>query len=329
MTQQQWRFKRKTMLVILIIGIALMAIKFMAFFITRSNAILTDALESIINIVAGGFALYSLHYSSQPKDQDHPYGHGKIEYISSGLEGGLIILSGIAIIIKSTYSFLHPGELRALDIGLMLTLGTGLCNFFMGRYLIHHGRINQSTAMIADGKHLVSDTISSAGIVIGLLIIYFTKLYWLDNSIAILAGFYISFMGYKLLKESVTGLLDEADVEKLDMLIAKLNEGRRKKWIDMHNLRVLKYGSHLHVDAHITLPWYDNLEDSHTEVTMVESLIKKQLGAELEFFIHADPCLPSSCPICVVEDCPVRKAPFVRRLDWTLENLLPDKKHRL
>ena len=274
-------------------------------------------------------ALSSIYYSSQPKDSDHPYGHGKIEYLSSGLEGSLIGIAGIAMIIKSGYSFFYPQELHSLDIGLYLTLFAGSCNYLMGRYLIRQGNAHHSTAMMADGKHLVSDTVSSIGIAAGLIIIYFTKIYWLDSLIAILAGMYICYMGYTLLKESVTNLLDEADVGKLNMVIAILNENRREKWIDMHNLRVLKYGTHLHVDAHITLPWYDNLEDTHTEVTLVENLIKKHLGDELEFFIHADPCLPISCPICVVKDCPVRKAEFVKRLDWNLENLLPDKKHHL
>lgn len=329
MVQEQWKFKIKAMRSILIISSALMIVKFAAFFITHSNAILTDALESIINVFAGAFALFSLYYSSQPKDSDHPYGHGKIEYLSSGLEGSLIIFSGIAITIKSIYSFFYPVVLHSLDIGLYLTIFAGACNYVMGRYLIRYGQHHQSTAMVADGKHLLSDTISSIAIVIGLLIIHFTKIYWLDSLIAVLAAIYICYTGYKLLKESVTNLLDEADVEKLNMVIGILNKSRREKWIDMHNLRVLKYGTHLHVDAHITLPWYDNLKTSHTEVTLVKNLIKKQLGNELEFFIHADPCLPISCPICVVQNCPVRKAEFVKRLEWTLENLLPDKKHRL
>lgn len=329
MIQEQWKFKLKTMKTILILGIVLMIIKFTAFFITHSNAILTDALESIINVIAGAFALYSIYYSSQPKDSDHPYGHGKIEYLSSGLEGSLIGIAGIAMIAKSMYSFFYPTVLYSIDIGLYLTILTGGCNYLMGRYLMKHGKMHNSTAMIADGKHLISDTISSIGIVAGLIIIYFTQLHWLDNLVAILAGMYICYMGYTLLKESVTSLLDEADVEKLNSVITILNQNRREKWIDMHNLRVLKYGAYLHVDAHITLPWYDNLEDTHAEVSRVENLIKKYLGDELEFFIHADPCLPISCPICVVQNCPVRKATFVKRLEWNLENLLPDKKHHL
>lgn len=329
MTQEQWKFKTRIMLTVLIIGVIIMIIKFAAFFITGSNAILTDALESIINIIAGAFALYSLYYSSRPKDSDHPYGHGKIEYLSSGLEGSLVSMAGIAIVIKSVYSFFYPVSLHAVDTGLYLTIVTGAANCTMGLYLVRHGKTHHSAVMIADGRHLLSDAISSAGIVIGLIIIYVTKIYWLDNVVALIAGWYIIYMGYKLLKESVTNLLDEADVEKLNLVISILNTSRREKWIDMHNLRVLKYGTRLHVDAHITLPWYDNLEESHTEVSLVENLIKKQLGDELEFFIHADPCLPTSCPICVVQNCPVRKAAFVKRLEWTLENMLPDKKHKL
>ena len=165
--------------------------------------------------------------------------------------------------------------------------------------------------------------------IIGLIIIYYTKIYWLDNLIAIFFGVYIFVTGYKLLKESVNNLLDEADYEQLNTVVEILNSNRREKWIDMHNLRVLKYGSHLHIDAHITLPWYDNLEASHAEVTAVENLITDKLEGEVEFFIHADPCLPLSCPICPIKDCSVRKGVFAKQLIWNLENMLPDRKHRL
>lgn len=322
-------FKIKTMRMMLLFSIALMAIKFAAYFITNSNAILTDAMESIINVTAGSFALFSIYYASRPKDEDHPYGHGKIEYLSVGIEGGLIILAGGAIIVKSIINFFHPSEIGSLDIGVYISVFAGACNYIMGAYLIKHGKSRNSSLMVADGKHLVTDTVSSVGLVAGLIIIFFTKLYWLDNVIAIIFGFFIFYTGFKLIKESVNNLLDEADSEKLNYLVTILNDNRREKWIDMHNLRVLKYGSHLHIDAHITLPWYDKLEDSHKEVTAVENLIKEKLLGEVEFFIHADPCLPDSCQICPIQNCSFRKKEFVKRLDWTLKNMLPDHKHTL
>jgi cation diffusion facilitator family transporter len=321
--------KIKTMRLILFFSFALMIIKFAGYYITGSNAILTDALESIINVVAGSFALYSVYYAAQPKDKDHPYGHGKIEYLSAGLEGGLILIAGGGIFFKAITGFFHPAIINDIDLGIYFSVFAGLCNFFMGRYLLIQGKKMNSVVMIADGKHLISDMISSVGLVIGLVIIYFTKIYLLDNVIAIIFGAFIFYTGFKLIRESINNLLDEADQIKLDQVIKILNANRREKWIDMHNLRVLKYGSHLHVDAHITLPWYDKLEESHKEVTAVENLIKDHLQGEVEFFIHADPCLPVSCPICILPDCPVRQHALVKRLDWTLENMLPDQKHSL
>lgn len=314
---------------VLLGGLLIMGIKVIAYFLSHSNAVLTDALESIINIVTGIFALYSLYFASQPKDEDHPYGHGKIELLSAGFEGGLIFISGMLMIVKSIYGFFHPALVHSLDIAAVLSIAAGAANYFMGKYLVVLGKKHQSVLMVADGKHLISDTISSIGLVIGLLVIYFTNLLWLDNLIAILFGIFILFTGYKLLKESITGLLDEADYENLGKLIKVLNEHRKEKWIDMHNLRVLKYGHTLHIDAHITLPWYDNLEDTHREVISVEQIIKTHLHEDIEFFIHSDPCIPSSCAICSISGCTSRNATFEHKLEWTLKNLLPDKKHSI
>jgi cation diffusion facilitator family transporter len=290
---------------------------------------LTDALESIINVVAGLFALFSLSVAIRPKDENHPYGHGKIEYLSAGFEGGLIFLAGAIIIGKSIYGFFEPSEIHALDRGALIAGFAGACNFIMGSILVKHGKKTNSLLLIADGKHLISDTVSSIGLIAGLIIIQVTGKTWLDNVLAILFGAAIFYTGFKLLKVSVTNLLDEADYEKLNHMIQILNESRRPKWIDMHNLRVLKYGTELHVDCHITLPWYDSLEESHAEVNEVEHLLAEKMSDEVEFFIHSDPCLPSSCPICVIDNCPYRKAPFVKRLNWTMANLLPDRKHEL
>ena len=183
--------------------------------------------------------------------------------------------------------------------------------------------------MIADGKHLISDTVSSVGLIAGLIVIQVTGLLWLDNVLAIIFGAVIFRTGFQLIRVSITNLLDEADYEKLRQMIDTLNVNRRSKWIDMHNLRVIKYGSQLHVDCHITLPWYDSLEDTHSEVQAVERLLSENMAGDVEFFIHSDPCLPASCPLCAVENCSYRKAPFVRKVDWTMRNMLPDRKHEL
>lgn len=310
-------------------SMVLMGVKFAAYFITNSNAVLSDALESIINVTAGAFALYSIYFASKPKDMDHPYGHGKIENISAGFEGALIFIAGASIIVKAIYGFFYPNEIAALDAGLALSAFAGICNFFMGQYLIKKGKQHQSLVMIADGRHLVSDTVSSIGLVIGLAIMFFTKIYWIDNALAIIFGAVIFRMGFRLIREALTGLLDEADTIKLSQVIKIFNENRREKWIDIHNLRVLRHGSLLHVDCHLTLPWYDSLEDTHEEVHELEKMVRKNLGDEMEFFIHADPCLSSSCPICPVSDCKFRKHPFVKKLDWTLENILPDRRHKI
>lgn len=322
--------KVRAILLSLIISIALLTIKFTAWYLTRSNAILTDALESIVNVVAGAFALFSIYYASLPKDENHPYGHGKMEFLSAGFEGGLIFIAGIAIIINSVYSLFQPPVIRQLETGVWLTAISGLVNFLMGWFLVKKGRNSQSLLMIANGKHLISDTVSSVGLVVGLILILFTGKLWLDHVLAILFGIIIFITGFGLLRKSVTSLLDEADYEKMNLLVVELNKHRKEQWIDIHNLRVIKYGSNLHVDCHITLPWYQTLEQSHTLVDEVDQLVKESMGTRIEFFIHADPCvMPDSCPVCCVNDCAYRKMPFQKKIKWELSNMLPNRKHTI
>lgn len=314
---------------VLIISIVLLGIKFTAWWLTHSRAILTDALESIVNVVAGAFALFSITFASQPRDENHPYGHGKIEFLSAGFEGGLIFIAGISIITSSVYSLFQPLALHSLEAGTWLSAASGAVNYIMGVMLIRKGKKTHSLLMVANGKHLVSDTVSSVGLVLGLILIIVTGLYWLDLVIAIIFGLVILVTGFGLVKKSVTSLLDEADYEKLHLLIGVLEQNRRERWIDIHNLRVIKYGSNLHVDCHITLPWYDSLELTHDEVTKVEKLISTNLGHDVEFFIHADPCImPDSCTVCQISDCVYRKAPFIKKVEWNASVLLPNRKHR-
>lgn len=312
---------------VLIIGTLLMLVKFVAYFLTHSNAILTDALESIVNVLAGAFALWSLAYASKPKDEDHPYGHGKIEFFSSGVEGGMILIAGLVMVVKGIYSFFYPSSIHHLDWGIVLTLFSGLVNWLLAKRLIKTGTEQHSTVLVADGKHLLTDTWSSLGLVISLAIIYITGLIWIDHVVTILLGLFIVYTGFDLIQDSVFNLLDKTDYKKIEDLIAFLNSKRKPQWIDIHNLRIVKYGSLVHVDCHMTLPWYYSLEQAHAEVDVLAKMAYEHLNYEIEFFIHADPCLPKSCEICQLTECNERKFELVKKLNWTIENVLPDSKH--
>ncbi|MFT3827002.1 MAG: cation diffusion facilitator family transporter [Chitinophagaceae bacterium] len=314
---------------VVIIAILLFIIKVTAYFITQSVAILTDALESIVNVIAGIIGLYSLYVAAKPRDEDHPYGHGKAEFLSAAIEGTLIMIAGFIIIYEGVRNFIRPRTLQQLDYGIYLVAITAIINYIVGYICIRKGKKNNSLALIASGNHLQTDTYSTVGIIAGLILIYFTKITWLDNAVAIAFAFFIIYTGYNIMRRSVAGIMDEADKELLVRLVDLLNNNRRINWIDLHNLRVIKYGAQLHIDCHLTVPWYFNTREAHHEIDELVSLVKREFGDSVEFFVHSDPCLDFSCRICMKEDCNVRQHPFVKRVPWTLENLLSDKKHHL
>lgn len=311
------------------IGLLLLLAKFAAYFLTHSNTILTDALESIINVVAGAFALYSLYLSSKPKDSDHPYGHGKVEFISAGFEGVLIAIAGLVIIVKSVIAFFNPRQLENLGIGLVIIAISGVVNFGLGYFMKRTGEKENSLTLKADGEHLLSDAYSSFGILVGLVLIMVTGFIWLDNVVAILFGFIIAYTGIKLMRKSVAGIMDEADEKIIDEIIKHLAEHRKEEWIDIHNLRIIQYGNKLHIDCHATLPWYYTLEQAHNEMEEIAALINEKHAAQVEFFIHGDPCIKESCKICSISACPVRQEPFKYKIEWNLENVVRNKKHGL
>lgn len=310
------------------LGVVIMAVKFLAFHITGSNAILSDALESIINVVAGSFALYSLILAAKPKDKDHPYGHGKIEFISSGIEGTLILLAGISIVLKSIHDLVMPHTIVELDLGLYLSAGAGLINYILGWVTESYGKKHRSPTMVASGKHLKSDGYTSLGLILGLSIVLFTGLMWVDSLIAIGFGAYIGVVGVREIRKSVAGIMDEADFELLEGLIAELNQNRNENWIDLHNFRAQKFGKGIHIDCHLTLPYYFTVEEAHKEIDCVENLVSNNYPDSVEMFIHADPCIPTSCRICSKQNCPVRKTEQEETITWELDAVLENSKHK-
>lgn len=320
----KWRY----MLASVGVGVAIMLLKFYAYWVTGSAAIFSDALESIINVLAAGFGLYAVRLSEQPRDEGHPYGHGKVEFIAAGFEGGLIVMAGGGILFKGGQSLLDPSHtLQALDTGLLFTVIAMLANLGMGLALIRAGKRHHSLTLQADGHHLLSDTWSSVGLVVGLGIIYFTHWYWADGVIALAMGLLVVYQGLRLVRQSLAGLMDESDAGSLQKILDILNQHRKQAWIDIHNLRVVRHGADVHIDCHVTLPWYYSLAQAHDEMHAIEDTLRFHLKTRVEIFIHADPCIPASCSICTLTDCTVRTQPLEEKQPWTLANTLPNAKH--
>lgn len=305
-----------------------MIVKFYSYYITQSNAILTDALESIVNVVASSFAMYSIYLSSQPKDDNHPYGHGKIEFFSAGIEGILIILAGIFIIYQSVYSLLFPQSLFMLPMGMALVGFSGVVNGILGYVLLKKGKELNSITLHADGKHIFTDAISSFVLILGIAVIYLTNLYFLDSVFSLIFALYIIYNGYTLVRRSVAGLMDETNPEAIGLTVKILNKHRKANWIDIHNMRVQQYGGDSHIDLHLTLPYFYDLVKVHDEVHHIEEVLENNLPGYVEVFVHADPCIPESCcNYCQIKSCPVRKIPLAQKIKWDEVNMSKNQKH--
>ena len=312
-----------------IVGILLFVGKLIAWHLTNSDAVFSDAMESIVNIIAAFMGLYSLYLAAKPKDLDHPYGHGKVEFVTSGIEGALIIFAGVIIIVQSVDSLLHGNVPKKLDWGILIVALTAAINYLMGHISIKKGIKQNSLVLQSSGKHLQSDTFTTLGVVISLVLIYFTKIYWIDAAVALIFGGYIMFVGYKIIRKALSGIMDEADLEMLSRLAKFLNENRKPEWIDIHNMRIQQHGSGLHIDAHLTLPWYFELRKAHEEMEKAYKLIGENTDRSVEFNFHLDDCKTFSCEICQLSECPVRQKPFVKKIEWNEKNISQLQKHSL
>jgi cation diffusion facilitator family transporter len=309
------------------IGMVLMAIKFLAWQITGSAAILSDALESIVNVLAGGFALYSLVLVAKPRDREHPYGHGKVEFISAGIEGGLVVMAGLAIMVQAVAAFLEGNVVHELATGILLTALAGGINLAMGLLLVRRGRKHHSITMEASGTHLLSDAWSTVAMLAGLLLIKVTGLTWIDSLFALGFGVFLLSQGARVVRRAVAGIMDETDMVVAAQVVAILQEHRRPEWIDVHNLRVIKFGPVLHIDCHATLPWYFTLEQAHAQMDAMEHLVNARMERSVELFIHMDPCRPTSCSVCSMPACAQRQQPLQQVVVWDLEATLRNARH--
>lgn len=318
--EDSYRFSRW----MLLLGASLLIIKTAAWYLTSSVAIMTDALESIVNVIAGAVGLYALYLSSKPPDEAHPFGHGGAEAISSSLEGIMMCTAGAVMIMEAARSILYPSALKDLDIGLALVIVAAIANFIAGRMAIAKGKANCSQALVASGHHLCTDTYTSAGIIIGVGAILAANsmgysVPWMDGAVAMVFASIVLYTGIKVVKISMDAIMSKADIGVLEKVIESLSDHRHDDWIDVHGVRVMKAGSTFHVDMHVTFPRDMTVEAQSREIEEVIAAMKEKFQNRVDLTLMGDPCDDAQCSYCG-RKCAMRKEDFEGRIEWTVQN---------
>jgi cation diffusion facilitator family transporter len=280
-------------------AIALMAIKFIAYALTGSAAVFSDALESVVNVLAGGFALFAIVLAHRPADKTHPYGHGKVEFLAAGFEGGMILLAAAVIAWRAVESLIHGPAVARLDLGLLLILIATIVNGAIGLLLMRTGKRNGSITLEADGKHLLSDAITSIAVVVILLLVRFTGASILDPIGAILIAFYLVWVSIDLLRRSAAGLMDAQDAaddailrEILDSHISA--DGKSPRICSYHKLRHRHTGRYHWVDFHVMVPAEYDVKQGHDIASAIEGEIERALDVG-DATAHIEPCTDETC----------------------------------
>ncbi|MFY9341541.1 MAG: cation diffusion facilitator family transporter [Planctomycetota bacterium] len=308
-----------------VVALALLGVKVWAYVLTGSQAILSDALESIVNVAAAAFAFGVLAYAGRPADRDHPFGHGKVEFFSVAFEGGLIFCAALVILWQSGLALHRGAEVKALDAGLLLTTGAGVANGALGWFLVRYGRRHGSDALEADGLHVLSDFWTSFGVVVGLLAVCLTGLSIFDPLAAAAMGLWLLATGWRIVRRAAGGLLDEEDPALLARLVALLGPRARDGIIRVHQLRAIRAGRFRHISAHLVVPEFWTVERAHDAVEVLAQDLLREIPGEADIDFHTDPCGRSFCQRCDLATCPVRAQPFVRLEPLTVdEAVAPD-----
>ena len=293
-----------------IVGIGIMLCKFFAYRVTSSEAVLSDALESIVNVVSAAMVILTIRLTQKPADKDHPYGHGKVEFFSAAFEGGLVACAALFICIEAITSLLYGHQLSRLTEGLLIIAIAGIANLLLGLYLLKRGERLKSLALESSGKHVISDFWTSAGIIGGLLIVKLTGWIWLDSLLALCVGLYLAWVGFKIVKKSVDGLMDGEDQDVLQEIASVLQPHMTQGIIDVHEMKLIRSGRNHHIDLHLVLPEFWSIKQAHERVEQFEEAVFKDYPYEGEMHFHYDACQQNYCAQCDLKECHLRKEPL-------------------
>lgn len=291
----------------LVVGISLMSIKFVAYGLTQSAAIFSDAVESIANVLASGVAMYSLMVAHRPADEEHPYGHGKVEFLSAWFEGGMILMAAVFIFIRTLDAMMHRAYLHpeGADMGLILVGAAMVVNGGVGMYLLHTGRKQKSMTLEADGKHLMSDAYTSVAVLASLAIVKLTGWRLADPITALLMACYIAWMASSLLRRASAGLMDKQDIEDERVIREILDShrgpgGKEPRICSYHKLRHRHSGRYMWVDFHIMVPADLKVDQAHQQASAIEYEIEQRMG-EGNATAHIEPCPEPDCAMRQVQ----------------------------
>ena len=319
-TNNLYKLKKNAAIISLVIGVLMFIAKMGAYLVTGSAAIFSDAAESVVHILATSIALTSIIISSKPADDSHPYGHGNIEFFSAGIEGALIFVAAVVIIYQAISDLIIGTELRSLNIGIMVVTGAGIINLILGYYLINTGKKTNSLTLIADGKHILTDSATSIGVLVGIILVMLTDILILDPIIAIVVALNILSTGYRLIRVSIGGLMMETDPELVQKISSFLSDIRKDYWIDLHELRYWKSGDRLFIDFHLILPYYLTIEQTHKEEKEIAEKLE-EVFPNSQIKIHFDYCRTELCRFCGYENCDVREEKHSVIFNWDVKKL--------
>ena len=312
------RIRLRVVILSIVMGILILGLKYYAYLVSGSTALKSDAIESVVNVIAAFFALGAVIFADKPADKDHPYGHGKIEHFSAAFEGGLITLAAVLIAWAAVDTLWHGVELKDLGRGLVINFIAGCLNGLLGLFLVIMGRQFRSHAIQADGHHVLSDFWTTLGIALGLLLVKFTGIQWLDPVMALGVALLLARTGFKLVQSSSQALLDREDPALLTKLIGVLNRTRPVDIITIHELRTFRSGRYTHVDIHMVIPEYYELSHAHDLAEGFGQQVIAEAGLEGELHTHIDPCQRSWCKQCGVVACEIRREPQTKPMMITL-----------
>jgi len=298
-----------------------MIVKFWGYIQTNSQAVFSDAMESIVNVVAAGLALFVVFYAARPIDESHPYGHGKAEYFSAVFEGGLITFAGLVIVAETISAIVQGNPLYDPQLGMLVVVGAGIGNLILGWILLRVGKDHQSIALVASGKHLMSDFWTSTAVVMGLVLVWWTGINWLDSVTAILIGILLIRQGLQLAGGSIGGLLDKEDLGVLKELEGIFSPLVTDGIIQIHHVKVIRSGAFHHIDAHLVLPEFWGISKAHDRTDVFQKKVTSQYPYETEMNFHLDPCRRVYCSVCDLKDCSIRVKEFQKRMPVKLDHL--------